>query len=1524
MTRNTATFLAAGIGGIPMANDFASLNAALAMALLCVVVGRISGRKFLMTLTFAVGGLWVLLSGAGLWTLSEAVAANPPQATNPGDPCPSGDTPKSFDVSLINIPLFLNRFGDVVPEGRMYILDENIAEARATFRDAANPFQQKDIIEPLVLRVNREDCVEISFTNRLNEPAPNFNRNDSIFPFDNETLRAPGTITPEPSQFAPARTQPDNDFNPNNAPPASMHFDGLDFDVRGSDGTAVGNNPNSTAQPGQTVTYRLFADEEGEFQFKDGADLSSHQGNAGRFIGSTGFGAFGGIVVEPPDTTFHDVNTGEPLRSGARAIIKHQQRPDFRENVLFMHDEVEAEPGILTRFCIPPREDNPPDGNECVNPDGDELDALQEGTLDGLGGGDADALVNGEIPVKLEWFAFNYRSEAGFNREEVGCPALDDSNAPFQAPACVGEETSLSSWPFGDPGAGDLVFHGYRNEPTVQRLFHPAEQETHTFHQHVMRWPFDPEDEGGQDQIFDRDFSTQVSNPLDVQSVSPGSHYSLVMEGGLGSPDADVDGSIGDIIFHCHLYPHFANGMWGLNRSHDVLQTGARDLPDGTPTLPLEPLDDFPAPPPPDDDNPGFPFFVPGVFGFKGPKPPLGVPSRQAGAVFPPTELEENAAAPDAQTPGAFFVDHCPDGAPVERFNVTAIELPVQYNDELKWKNPQQRIYVLDEDRAAIEAGEKKPEPFAPLLNVGDCVEYRLTNALPEEFGGTVFDRLQETNEASIHQHLVEFDVLSSDGAANGWNYDQGADAEAVPGDDDTIIYRDFVQAPVRTNSFHDHLFPNVHQDSGLFGGSSIHPAGCTFHDPVSGQQVRIGTIVDIRCPGSDDDYRNVSLFIEDQVPMFQPDDPNNPNDQLFIDQFASNLLGFPAVPIFPAKFPSSSDDKGVMGINYSLEPFEARRIAGPTNLFDSKTWGDPITPLPRAFSGDRVHFRLFQLSMEESHGFNLHRLRWKFEPDDPESSLSQSQHIGMLEYFESRVPTEKENPDPRGFEFRDHLYYYGGADDWFLGAWGMLRTSGCDFNKKLRDLEDIYASKGVKFPRLQQLPDNAVTPCQNQSDPVQRDPGQPCPQGAPVKTYDVVAINKEIKFNDMQDLDPNTFEHDPNGVMYVLEEELAAIRDGTKQPEPLILRANQGDCIEVTLRNDVDRNKMLHGHCFEAIEPGQLATDAARTWPDCIDEPPNNEVNVPGFKPFPVSARVSLNPQGVNYHIGSDGANVGLNFNTTVAPGESILYRWFAEEEFGLGMLHDRGDVQNHLHHGLYGGLIIEPEGSIYVHPETGEPLVENGHGVKNSQEAVIVDPNGPDFRENVVLMNSDLALFRNNGEHVPDNVDLAVQPSQEADDPEDQGEFSINYRNEPWNHRFADNNDISLIFSSLVHGDPDTPIFRAYPGDNVRFRVGQAVGDPRSTGFALHGHKWRRSPDDPQSQIAAFQGQFNPSQRFNIHLEGGVFGAAGGPNQQTGDYLYRSGTLIRHLPGGQWGIFRVLGDVQPNLIQLPDNPLE
>ncbi len=41
--------------------------------------------------------------------------------------------------------------------------------------------------------------------------------------------------------------------------------------------------------------------------------------------------------------------------------------------------------------------------------------------------------------------------------------------------------------------------------------------------------------------------------------------------------------TVGDSIFHCHFYPHFAQGMWALWRVHDVFEVGTELNEDGLP-----------------------------------------------------------------------------------------------------------------------------------------------------------------------------------------------------------------------------------------------------------------------------------------------------------------------------------------------------------------------------------------------------------------------------------------------------------------------------------------------------------------------------------------------------------------------------------------------------------------------------------------------------------------------------------------------------------------------------------------------------------------------------------------------------------------------------------------------------------------------------------------------------------------------------------------------------------------------------
>jgi len=53
----------------------------------------------------------------------------------------------------------------------------------------------------------------------------------------------------------------------------------------------------------------------------------------------------------------------------------------------------------------------------------------------------------------------------------------------------------------------------------------------------------------------------------------PGASYTLEhVHNGSGN----LNLTVGDSIFHCHFYPHFAQGMWSLWRTHDVFEPGTK------------------------------------------------------------------------------------------------------------------------------------------------------------------------------------------------------------------------------------------------------------------------------------------------------------------------------------------------------------------------------------------------------------------------------------------------------------------------------------------------------------------------------------------------------------------------------------------------------------------------------------------------------------------------------------------------------------------------------------------------------------------------------------------------------------------------------------------------------------------------------------------------------------------------------------------------------------------------------------
>lgn len=147
--------------------------------------------------------------------------------------------------------------------------------------------------------------------------------------------------------------------------------------------------------------------------------------------------------------------------------------------------------------------------------------------------------------------AISYRSEPMRNR-----PPLTHDHAD------TGEDISMSSWVYQDPAPP--IPRAYVGDPSKIRLIHGGVKETHVFHLHNHQWRLEGDNPN--------------STIIDSISISPQECYTLDILHGAGS----LNGTFGDVIFHCHLYPHFHEGMWTLWRIHDRLEDGTGALPDGT------------------------------------------------------------------------------------------------------------------------------------------------------------------------------------------------------------------------------------------------------------------------------------------------------------------------------------------------------------------------------------------------------------------------------------------------------------------------------------------------------------------------------------------------------------------------------------------------------------------------------------------------------------------------------------------------------------------------------------------------------------------------------------------------------------------------------------------------------------------------------------------------------------------------------------------------------------------------------
>jgi len=101
--------------------------------------------------------------------------------------------------------------------------------------------------------------------------------------------------------------------------------------------------------------------------------------------------------------------------------------------------------------------------------------------------------------------------------------------------------------------------------------------------------------------------------------------------------------------------------------------------------------------------------------------------------------------------------------------------------NKLGYHFPQQRILTLWQDVVPTITQDRPPEPFVMRMNTFDCAQYVHSNVVPKAYELDDYQVRTPTDIIGQHIHLPKWDLVSADGAANGWNYEDGTLApEAV------------------------------------------------------------------------------------------------------------------------------------------------------------------------------------------------------------------------------------------------------------------------------------------------------------------------------------------------------------------------------------------------------------------------------------------------------------------------------------------------------------------------------------------------------------------------------------------------------------------------------------------------------------------------------------------------------------------------------------------------------------------------
>jgi hypothetical protein len=1431
----------------------------------------------------------VSTSGLALPLTTTAVAAASGAA-----PCPASAPVKTFDVSAIDMKMWLDRFGDNDPQAQMYVLDSMIPAVRA--QEAAGPSSLSigladDAMQPLAIRANEGDCVTINFTNRTTRPAP----------------------------LASSNTY-------------GLHIDGLAFDMSSS-GDAIGNNaPSSVAGSGGTATYTFYIPNDVTLE---GAHYI-HPGPANRQ--AVAHGLFGTLNVEPRGSSYLDMTTGLPIESGWAAIIVPATGKSFRENVKVFHEigneaEKDTTPVDINGSALPTIDPNTGayrPASRAINyrsePFMDRLNAAEDqhsGEYSSYVFGDTTNIIpRGYLgdPTKFrlvhggtevfhvyhlhggsDRWRFNPKADPTYDYGQTG---LDKHPVETQSQSARLDSQTIGPGESYDleiengaggaqQGAGEFLFHchiahhyfagmwGYwRVYDTLQPDLMPLPDRT----------PM-PKAVGAPDligrtiagqQITASNLDAWIRPQLPTQGVTHDINvatrdtadedasvwdWSVDPATGqyLGEPDRDFTVPTGPL--QGQPWPDFANAVPGHPAALPIDQTidstyklngstvhfDAGGYIGSRPKLLFDPT----------NGRPAFPMLRPHI----GKRPPFS-PNGHSGAPY----LGEyggkavNPVVPVGSPPGTTPIDPwanradgiCPAGAPLRTYNVVGIQLPITTTDPdktVRVVDPRGALDVLASDKDAVYAGTKvyagvaHPEPLALRGNIGDCLAITYTS---EETDGSPELPYAKTN---IHIHHVQFDTQASDGVISGFSFEQA-------------------------------IRPYKIVDPQL---TSAAAAGDSVLSLSSVAKFQVGVWIGVGLGTDGIEIRQIKSIdsAAKTVTLNQAIGSAHPADEWAGTEFVQ-YRWYPDVELDNIFFHDHVN--GIHGWSHGMV---GQLIIEPTG----SRYFDPV-------SGEEIR-----------------------------AGAAADIHVD---------PTCAPNTTPQGFP--------AGTSDQCKLIPGVIDKSYREFVVwTINDGEGVagnpaFAGQGQAEAmlnlRAEPFADRCANPAIRFDSSCGGDPYTPILHAYVGDPVVIRNINVGQGTNTLTIDGARTF-NDPRyrNALGVESSPVDTIHEGVSERFTLILDGGAGGPNHVAgdyLYHDGENRRFEKGawgilRVLPTITPDLLKplpgfTQLPARLPTCpVGAPVHtfaiSAVDVPSttagggregiraaFVPTSQAASViakQLFPQPLvmhvaagecvqvtltnqratsraSFHVGallrdlnSSGINVGNNSgDQTIAPGATRTYTYYADsQKLESAVISDFGG-DNSGTDGLYGSVVVAPAGATFSDPTTGA-------ATDVGSQVDVRLPGGINYRDFTALL----------ADHDP-RIGQNAMPYPAAIS----GPAFINYR------QVTGRQDNATTFSSLVNGDPSTPIIRAYAGDRVKVHALVAPASEQVHVFSLGGMSF---PSDMYiANASKLQSRaVGPWEKLDAYVAGG----AGGQMQQPGDYFY--GDLRRPFTqAGMWGLFRVL----------------